>query len=71
MLNFIYIHGADVLLMLSYRDTYQDAQPSMTIQLWKANLEEPNFDQPDPAAIISDISKSKCLTFILSYDCLC
>ncbi|XP_047950094.1 putative E3 ubiquitin-protein ligase XBAT34 [Salvia hispanica] len=36
----------------------QDAQPSMTIQLWKANLEEPNFNQPDPAAIISDISKS-------------
>ncbi|KAG6423084.1 hypothetical protein SASPL_113468 [Salvia splendens] len=36
----------------------QDAQPSMTIQLWKANLEEPNFNQPDPAAVISDISKS-------------
>ncbi|KAH6820642.1 hypothetical protein C2S53_019948 [Perilla frutescens var. hirtella] len=35
----------------------QDARPSMTIQLWKANLEEPNFDQPDPAAIIADISK--------------
>lgn len=33
----------------------------MTIQLWKANLEEPNFNQPDPAAIISDISKSKSL----------
>ncbi|XP_057783506.1 putative E3 ubiquitin-protein ligase XBAT35 [Salvia miltiorrhiza] len=36
----------------------QDAKPSTTIQLWKANLEEPNFGQPDPAAIISDISKS-------------
>ncbi|KAH6768455.1 hypothetical protein C2S51_013791 [Perilla frutescens var. frutescens] len=35
----------------------QDARPSMTIQLWKANLEEPNFDQPDPTAIIADISK--------------
>lgn len=36
----------------------QDAQPSMIIQLWKANLEEPNFDQPDPAAIIYDSSKN-------------
>ncbi|KAK4482464.1 hypothetical protein RD792_009621 [Penstemon davidsonii] len=37
----------------------QDAQPRLIIPLWKANLEEPNFNQPDPAAIIADISKSK------------
>ncbi|KAL3828254.1 hypothetical protein ACJIZ3_017056 [Penstemon smallii] len=36
----------------------QDAQPRLIIPLWKANLEEPNFNQPDPAAIIADISKS-------------
>ncbi|KAL2242628.1 UNVERIFIED_CONTAM: putative E3 ubiquitin-protein ligase XBAT35 [Sesamum indicum] len=36
----------------------QDAQPRTTIPLWKANLEEPNFNQPDPAAVISDFSKS-------------
>ncbi|KAG6420067.1 hypothetical protein SASPL_116582 [Salvia splendens] len=45
-------------LELAIYTSPQDAQPSMTIQLWKANLEEPNFNQPDPAAIISDISKS-------------
>ncbi|KAI3459518.1 hypothetical protein Pfo_016181 [Paulownia fortunei] len=36
----------------------QDAQPRTIVPLWKANLEEPNFNQPDPAAIISDSSKS-------------
>lgn len=45
--------------MVALHGFYQDAQPSMIIQLWKANLEEPNFDQPDPAAIIYDSSKSK------------
>lgn len=35
-----------------------DAQPRTIVQLWKSNLEEPNFNQPDPAAVISDISKS-------------
>ncbi|KAK6161246.1 hypothetical protein DH2020_004627 [Rehmannia glutinosa] len=36
----------------------QDAQPRTIVPLWKANLEEPNFNQPDPAAIISDVSRS-------------
>ncbi|KAG8376011.1 hypothetical protein BUALT_Bualt09G0018600 [Buddleja alternifolia] len=36
----------------------QNAQPRTSVPLWKANLEEPNFNQPDPAAIISDNSKS-------------
>lgn len=57
--TFIYIHGTSVLLMVALHGIYQDAQPSMIIQLWKANLEEPNFNQPDPAAIIYDSSKSK------------
>ncbi|EYU18316.1 hypothetical protein ABFS82_07G048400 [Erythranthe guttata] len=35
----------------------QDGQPRTIIPLWKANLEEPNFNQPDPVAIISDVSK--------------
>ncbi|PIN08401.1 putative E3 ubiquitin ligase [Handroanthus impetiginosus] len=34
----------------------QDAQPRTIVPLWKANLEEPNFNQPDPAAIISAVS---------------
>ncbi|KAL2518401.1 putative E3 ubiquitin-protein ligase XBAT35 [Abeliophyllum distichum] len=34
----------------------QDAQPRLIIPLWKANLDEPNFNLPDPAAIISDIA---------------
>ncbi|CAA0817420.1 Putative E3 ubiquitin-protein ligase XBAT35 [Striga hermonthica] len=36
----------------------QDAQPRTIVPLWKANLEEPNFNQPDPAAIISDVSRN-------------
>ncbi|KAG8370437.1 hypothetical protein BUALT_Bualt14G0116700 [Buddleja alternifolia] len=35
----------------------QDAQPRTIVPLWKANLDEPNFNQPDPAAIISDVSR--------------
>ncbi|GFP83370.1 putative E3 ubiquitin-protein ligase xbat35 [Phtheirospermum japonicum] len=35
----------------------QDAQPRTIVPLWKANLEEPNFNQPDPAAIIADVSR--------------
>lgn len=34
----------------------QDSQPRAVIPLWKANLIEPNFSQPDPAAVISDFS---------------
>ncbi|KAI3469781.1 hypothetical protein Pfo_026444 [Paulownia fortunei] len=35
----------------------QDGQPRTIVPLWKANLEEPNFNQPDPTAIISDVSR--------------
>ncbi|KAL1535698.1 putative E3 ubiquitin-protein ligase XBAT35 isoform X2 [Salvia divinorum] len=35
----------------------QEGQPRTIIPLWKANLEEPNFNQPDPVAIISNISR--------------
>ncbi|KAL8484606.1 hypothetical protein ACS0TY_027054 [Phlomoides rotata] len=35
----------------------QDAQPRTIVPLWKANLEEPNFNQPDPVAIIADVSR--------------
>ncbi|KZV43578.1 hypothetical protein F511_20840 [Dorcoceras hygrometricum] len=45
-------------LELAIYATNQDAQPRTIFPLWKANLDEPNFNQPDPAAIISDISKS-------------
>lgn len=34
----------------------QDAQPRTTISLWRANMEEPAFNQPDPAVIISEVS---------------
>ncbi|KAK4382193.1 putative E3 ubiquitin-protein ligase XBAT35 [Sesamum angolense] len=45
-------------LELAIYSGLQDSQPRTTIPLWKANLEEPNFNQPDPAAVISDFSKS-------------
>ncbi|XP_017226299.1 putative E3 ubiquitin-protein ligase XBAT35 isoform X2 [Daucus carota subsp. sativus] len=34
----------------------QDAKPRTIIALWKANLEELNLNQADPAVVISDIS---------------
>ncbi|XP_051129350.1 putative E3 ubiquitin-protein ligase XBAT35 [Andrographis paniculata] len=36
----------------------QDPQPRTVIPLWKANLTEPNFNLPDPAAVISDFSRN-------------
>ncbi|GFS31099.1 hypothetical protein Acr_00g0015600 [Actinidia rufa] len=41
----------------------QDAQPRTHIALWKANLEEPKFNQPDPAVIIYDISNKSRIKF--------
>ncbi|XP_042029633.1 putative E3 ubiquitin-protein ligase XBAT35 isoform X3 [Salvia splendens] len=35
----------------------QEGQPRTIIPLWKANLEEPNCNRPDPVAIISNISR--------------
>ncbi|KAL1806417.1 hypothetical protein ACET3Z_029485 [Daucus carota] len=39
----------------------QDAQPRTTIALWKANLEEPKYNQADSSVVISDISNNKSL----------
>ncbi|KAK9665765.1 hypothetical protein RND81_14G134400 [Saponaria officinalis] len=43
-------------LELAIYSSLQDAQPRMHIALWKANMEEPSFDRPDPAVIISQAS---------------
>ncbi|MCD7445815.1 hypothetical protein HAX54_000053 [Datura stramonium] len=43
-------------LELAIYSSVQDAQPRTIVALWKANMEEPNFSQPDAAVIISDIS---------------
>lgn len=41
-------------LELAVYTNLQDAQPRTIIALWKANMEEPNFSQPDPTVIITD-----------------
>ncbi|XP_042517550.1 putative E3 ubiquitin-protein ligase XBAT34 isoform X2 [Macadamia integrifolia] len=39
----------------------QEAQPRIVISLWKANIEEPRFHQPDPTLVIFDKStKTRC-----------
>uniref|UniRef100_A0A5B6ZCZ5 Putative E3 ubiquitin-protein ligase XBAT34 isoform X2 n=1 Tax=Davidia involucrata TaxID=16924 RepID=A0A5B6ZCZ5_DAVIN len=43
-------------LELAIYPTSQDAQPRTIIALWKANLEELKFNQPDAGVIISDNS---------------
>ncbi|XP_060181672.1 putative E3 ubiquitin-protein ligase XBAT35 isoform X1 [Lycium barbarum] len=43
-------------LELAIYSAAQDAQPRTIVALWKANMEEPNFSQPDSAVIISDVS---------------
>lgn len=43
-------------LELAVYATTQDAQPRTTIALWRASMEEPNFDRADPAVIISEAS---------------
>ncbi|GFZ14271.1 hypothetical protein Acr_24g0004610 [Actinidia rufa] len=50
-------------LELAIYSGLQDAQPRTLIALWKANLEEPKFNQPDPAVIISDISNKSRIKF--------
>ncbi|XP_011091307.1 putative E3 ubiquitin-protein ligase XBAT35 isoform X2 [Sesamum indicum] len=45
-------------LELAIYSGLQEAQPRTIVPLWKANLDEPNFSQPDPTAVISDISRS-------------
>ncbi|XP_059626026.1 putative E3 ubiquitin-protein ligase XBAT34 [Cornus florida] len=43
-------------LELVIYSTMQDAQPRTVVALWKANIEEQNFQQPNPALIIFDKS---------------
>nr|GMC91894.1 putative E3 ubiquitin-protein ligase XBAT35 isoform X1 [Ipomoea batatas] len=45
-------------LELAIYSSLQDAQPRTVISLWRTNVEEPNFQQVDPAVIISDKSTS-------------
>jgi len=42
-------------LELAIYSSLQDSQPRTLIALWKANMEEPKFNQHDPTVIISDI----------------
>ncbi|KAL3506151.1 hypothetical protein ACH5RR_031533 [Cinchona calisaya] len=43
-------------LELAVYTNTQDAQPRTIVALWKANMEEPNFSQPDPTVILTDSS---------------
>ncbi|KAL3507629.1 hypothetical protein ACH5RR_033011 [Cinchona calisaya] len=48
--------GEPCKLELAIYTSLQDAQPRTIISLWKANMEEPNFSQPDATVIITDDS---------------
>lgn len=47
----------------------QDAKPRTIVALWKANLEELNLNQADPAVVISDISSSNIFLPYSMYIC--
>ncbi|XP_039040257.1 putative E3 ubiquitin-protein ligase XBAT34 isoform X1 [Hibiscus syriacus] len=49
-------HTTPLKLGLAIYSILQDAQPRTVIPLWKANLEEPKPNQPDPSATIVDNS---------------
>ncbi|KAE8667985.1 putative E3 ubiquitin-protein ligase XBAT35 [Hibiscus syriacus] len=51
-------HTTPLKLGLAIYSILQDAQPRTVIPLWKANLEEPKPNQPDPSATIVDNSSS-------------
>ncbi|XP_039017761.1 putative E3 ubiquitin-protein ligase XBAT35 isoform X2 [Hibiscus syriacus] len=47
-------------LELAIYSSLQEAQPRTVISLWKANLEEPKLNQPDPSvAIVDNSSKTR------------
>ncbi|KAI3804301.1 hypothetical protein L1987_25740 [Smallanthus sonchifolius] len=46
-------------LELAIYSSLNDAKPRTIIALWKANMDEPNFNQPDPTVIISSSNKSR------------
>ncbi|XP_065876061.1 putative E3 ubiquitin-protein ligase XBAT34 [Euphorbia lathyris] len=48
--------GKPVKLELAIYPTLQDSQPRSLIALWKAKIEEPNFQRTDPVFIIFDNS---------------
>lgn len=57
-------HDSVMLNLLSYMvilTNEQDAQPRTTIALWKANMDEPKFQDPDPTVMILDIPSSNFL----------
>lgn len=43
----------------------QDVQPRTVIALWNAEIEEPNFNRPDPEVTIFDQSTSKSYSWLL------
>ncbi|KAH9602316.1 hypothetical protein KSS87_010898 [Heliosperma pusillum] len=43
-------------LELAIYTSIQDAQPRSKIALWKASMEEPAFNQPDPAVVLCETS---------------
>ncbi|XWS39181.1 hypothetical protein CRYUN_Cryun18bG0027600 [Craigia yunnanensis] len=49
-------HTKPFKLELAIYSSLQDAQPRTVIALWKANLEEPKLNQPDPSVAILDNS---------------
>ncbi|XVF38469.1 hypothetical protein REPUB_Repub20aG0105100 [Reevesia pubescens] len=53
-------HAKPFKLELAIYSSLQDAQPRTVIALWKANLEEPKLNQPDPSvAIVDNSSKTR------------
>ncbi|XVE65828.1 hypothetical protein DITRI_Ditri08aG0030500 [Diplodiscus trichospermus] len=49
-------HAKPFKLELAIYPSLQDAQPRTVIPLWRANLEEPKLNQPDPSVSIVDNS---------------
>ncbi|CAM8911683.1 unnamed protein product [Rhodiola kirilowii] len=43
-------------LELAMYSSLQDAQPKLVLALWKANMEDPNFHQADPAVVLTHMS---------------
>lgn len=50
-------------LELAIYSSLQDAQPRTTVALWRANMEAPKFNQPDPSVIIIDNSTKTRIKF--------
>ncbi|XP_076934315.1 putative E3 ubiquitin-protein ligase XBAT35 [Bidens hawaiensis] len=46
-------------LELAIYSSIQDAKPRTLVALWKANMDEPNFNQPDPTVVVTCSNKSR------------